>query len=242
MQKTYPLKPRLVPLFGLLSCILLVMTALPRFSAALYLLYPQQIDRQYRRDGSSISLNQHLESALAIKKALQWNESAEAWQRLSIAQAHALQDTRNPTPALLHDIYHSIRSGLRLSPIDPYNWYRLAVAEQTLHHPDAKIINALRVSVYAGRVEPGLLLKRIRLLHAYRQQMDEEMQTILQDQIRLAGLLRFRDLLQLAHEQPSLIPSIAKSLQYDPEIWHSFLQSLDKLTRNTQVNSSPQER
>lgn len=229
------IKPRLVPLFGLLCCTLLAMTAFSKLMASLYLLYPQQIDNQYRQKSSAITLNQHRESEIAIKKALQWNESPEAWQYLSIAQTRQLQDAGDSAQRLLQEIYQNTINGLGLSPVDPYNWYRLAVIKQILHHPSDKIIGAIRLSCYAGRVEPTLLLKRIRLLQAYRNQLNDEMQDILHDQIRLAALLQFRRLIQLAYEQPDLIPVVGTALQHEPELWHRFQQSLDKLTRNSQI-------
>ena len=128
------------------------------------------------------------------------------------------------------EMYQTNTQGLVLSPIDPYAWYRLAATAKSMGLADKTIINSLRLSCYAGRVEPELLLKRVTFLHRYFRFLDNEMLEILYDQIRLSSLLRQRDLVKLVQQRSSLLPIVHESLQYDLELLNNFQQLFEKTT------------
>ncbi|MCK5353796.1 MAG: hypothetical protein KAJ63_01655, partial [Methyloprofundus sp.] len=208
-----------------------IFAAVPRFISALYLLYPAQINEHYKKNVDSVDLNHHIKSAEYAKKALDWFESGSSWQTLTLSKARQL-DFVEPSMQykISQEIYQTNAQGLALSPIDPYAWYRFAATAKSMGLADKKIIDSLRLSCYAGRVEPELLLKRVTFLHRYFRLLDNEMLEILYDQIRLSSLLRQRDLVKLVRQRSSLLPIVHESLQYDLELLNNFQQLFEKTT------------
>lgn len=214
---------------GIAFCMCLVFISLPRLFSAVYLLYPERINKKFNEAPSSININQQLKSESYTRQALQWLETAESWELLTLSLMRQFNAVDLPFKDLkLQGMYQANTQGLSFSPIAPYGWYRLASIEQAQYANPNKIINNIRLSCYSGRVEPALLLKRIRLLHSYRIFLDDEMQDIFYDQINLASLYKFWGLVRLVKQQPSLLVDVKHALQFENEQLTKFLQKFEK--------------
>jgi hypothetical protein len=225
-------KSKLTAIIGMAICIIIVLTAIPRLMAAFYMLYPAQVNQQFKEDYQSVSIEHLLKSEEYIKQSLSWFSHGAAWQSLTINTARQLNFvTSDLRPKKIQAIYQANTQGLALSPIDPYGWYRLAIIEKNRQDLPLKVLNSLRLSCYSGRVEPALLIKRVSLFHHYLTSLDTEMLSILYDQIQLSSIFRLKDLVKLAQKEPVLIISIQKALQYAPENWNNFIQQFKKAVR-----------
>ena len=219
---------KLTALFGLMFCLLLAALSFPRLMAAVYLLYPAQVAKQYKQSVDSVNLDHFVMADEYIKQSLKWSETGDTWQILALnkGKQFPLMDVSLRRLALSEMRQASI-NGLVLSPIDPYAWYRLASIEKSLNrNATNKIIGALRLSCYAGRVEPTLVLKRVEFLHQYMNKLDEEMKNIFYDQIRVAGQIRFWSLVKLIKKTPALLPWVKDALQYDLELLEKILKQV----------------
>lgn len=77
--------------------------------------------------------------------------------------------------------------------MDPRTWLLRALAQNWLSFRDAGVVDSFAMSVYTGRVEPALLLARLRLGYARLGQLDEEARGLLRDQTMLAWRLQPRE-------------------------------------------------
>lgn len=209
-------KNKIIAMLGMLLCLYMIIIALPRLIAAVYLLYPARVSEQFELKYELVNLDHLVKSTEYVKKSLQWFENSSAWSALSLAksqQLHLLESSFHEQ--IYQDIYQSNTQALALSPIEPFAWYRLFFTEQKLQATPEKIINNLRLSCYAGRVEPELVLKRVKMFNQYQDLLNEEMLDILATQIRLSSLLEPRGLAQLVKQQTSLLPFVQQALQYN---------------------------
>lgn len=228
-------KSQVSAIFGIMTCACLILAATPRLISAFYLMFPAQVSEQFRKEPDSVNLSHLLKSEMYASMALDWFETGASWQVLTLSKVRQLSYIApSARQQKRQEIYQTNAKGLALSPIDPYAWYRLASIEKNLNHPANKIINSLRLSCYAGRVEPRLLLKRVGFLHQYLAFLDKEMLDILFDQVRLSSLLQPRDLVTLVQQKPSLMPIVHEALQYDLEHLENFLQLFEKITHKNQ--------
>lgn len=228
-------KSQVSAIIGIFVCACLILAAVPRVISAFYLMYPAQVSEQYGEESGEVSLSHLLKSEMYVTSALDWFESGSSWHVLTLSKVRQLRYLDASARRLkLLEIYQTTAQILVLSPIDPYAWYLLATIEKSLNFPAKKIVNSLRLSSYAGRVAPTLLIKRVNFLHQYQVFLDDEMLEILYEQIRLSSLLQARDLVTLVVQQPGLMPLIHEALQYDLEQLQKFLELFEKITQKNQ--------
>ena len=146
---------RLVAGFGVAVCCVLLIQSVPRFVASLYTLYPATVIKQTE---DKLPKQAYEKCTSDLKTALDWYAHPEYWQsqaicNLSLLRAFPLQSGAEKK-ALLEQTQISIMQSLKLSPVDPYLWFRLAAVDRLLELPSSKIVNVLRLSFYSGRVEP----------------------------------------------------------------------------------------
>lgn len=209
-------KNKVVAMLGMLFCLYMITMALPRLIAAVYLLYPARVSEQFELKYQLVNLDHLVKSTEYVKKSLQWFENSFAWNTLSLAKSQQLNLLEYSSHEQIYqDIYQSRTQALALSPIDPFAWYQLFFTEQKSQATPEKIINNLRLSCYAGRVEPELVLKRVKMLNQYQDLLNEEMLDVLAEQIRLSSLLQPRGLATLVKQQTSLLPFVQQALQYN---------------------------
>jgi hypothetical protein len=129
--------------------------------------------------------------------------------------------------ALLEQAQLSTIQGLKLSPVDPQSWFRLAVVDSLLKAPEQQIINALRLSFYAGRVEPELLISRLSFAYNYYNQFDKDMQLIWEKQVLVAWALQTQQLVTFVALHPEAKQLVEKAFIYSPDDWKKLSNDLE---------------
>ncbi len=220
-------KQKLFALIGIVFCLNLLVLSFPRLMAALYLLNPAQVSQQPEKLANLARLQKLLQTNERIEHSLSWYETGENWQLLVINKIRQMPmlDVVAQDLALQY-IDAANRQSLALSPVNPYAWFRLALVGNIRKDPAKKVIDAVRLSCYAERVQPLLLLKRIKLLYPYQAQLDDEMKAVLYDQIYLASQYRLWDLIVLIKQSAGLLPLVEIALQYDADRWNRILKRL----------------
>lgn len=220
-------KQKLFALIGIVFCLNLLVLSFPRLMAALYLLNPAQVSQQPEKLANLARLKKLLQTNERIEHSLSWYETGENWQLLVINKIRQMPmlDVVAQDLALQY-IDAANRQSLALSPVNPYAWFRLALVGNIRKDPAKKVIDAVRLSCYAERVQPLLLLKRIKLLYPYQAQLDDEMKAVLYDQIYLASQYRLWDLIVLIKQSAGLLPLVEIALQYDADRWNRILKRL----------------
>lgn len=182
--------------FGVVVCCGLLMLAVPRFIASLYALYPEAV---FKQADTKLPLDVYQKSIDHLTQALSWYEGPEYWQTQAFFYLELFNASPQPLAQkqeLLKQAQASVIQGLKLSPIDPYAWFRLATVDEALKLPAPQIINALQLSFYAGRVEPGLLMSRLSFGYNYYHQFDEEMKRLWQKQVPVAWAFQAEQLVK----------------------------------------------
>lgn len=121
---------------------------------------------------------------------------------------------------------------LALSPVEPFVWYRLAMLYYLLDPEDVRIPEMIRLSIYTQTVEPYLLKPRVSLLlNFYKGFLDEEMNSMLNSQIRLMWKLRKKELLDLVYKNPDTGFLVSEVLANSPDDLIQYHELLRKLTQ-----------
>ncbi|MBL6987585.1 MAG: hypothetical protein ISR72_11235 [Methylobacter sp.] len=225
---------RIVAGLGVVVCCGVLILAVPRFMASLYALYPEAAVSQTQ---NKLPPEVYEKSISDLTLALNWYENPEYRQALAFSYLAML----NASPLLslqkkqelLKQAQASIIQGLKLSPVDPYAWFRLAAVDKALNLPSQQIINALRLSFYAGRVEPELLMPRLSFSHEYYDEFNGEMQALWKKQIPAAWTFQAVQLVQFVAQHPEAKHLVEEGLIYSPDDWKTFSQDLEILLQKT---------
>lgn len=217
-----------VALLGLVVCCSVLMLAVPRFIASLYALYPEAALKQTQKN---LSPEVYEKSIAYLDQALAWYQNpdysqSQAFLYLALLNASSLQPLEK-RQVLLERAEAAIIQGLKLSPVDPYAWFRLALVEKMLKVPADKIINALRLSFYAGRVEPELLMQRLSFSYSFYNEFNEEMQRLWQKQLTVAWAFHAAELVEFAALHPETKPLVEEAFAYSPDDWKKFSLALE---------------
>ena len=193
----------------LVAAAFLVYLAWPRLHASLrYLPVDTAINRYY--DTADVpalqleGLQQRAADAIGIHPHHRY------WDGLSLLHYLQATDTDNPLHKRREAFEESItaaEASLRRAPAQPRAWLRIAQARSWLRYPPEQVIEALKMAIYTGRVEPSMFLTRLALGLAYMPRMDGEALAMLRDQVLLAWQL-----------QPRLLANALKNgdLRLDP--------------------------
>lgn len=233
---------RLIAAGGAIVSIMLLVMAVPRLLASLYALYPESVLQHTQETDRLPSEQVFQQSSDDLNKALAWFETPKYWENL--ASLHFLQEnsseiSSSESQELLGKSRTETINGLKLSPVDSFAWFRLAIVDKLLGAESESVVDSLRLSIYAGRVVKGLLLPRLTLAFPYLEDVDEEMEALIKDQIRLAWSFQGRQLLEFTVNRPDFIAWINDALIYSPDDWTRFSRDFEKLT---QKNQSPRTR
>lgn len=204
------------------------MLAVPRFIASLYALYPEAVFKQTQE---KLPPEVYEKSIAHLTQALSWYKDPEYWQTqaffyLALFNA-SLSQPDVKEQELLKQAQASIIQGLRLSPVDPYAWFRLATVDKMLKMPASQIINALRLSFYAGRVEPDLLMPRLSFSYDYYNEFNKEMQSLWQKQIPVVWTFQAVPLVKFVALHPEVKPLVEEAFVYSPDDWKNFSLDLE---------------
>ena len=231
MLKAYlPDKQHVIACLGIVCCGGLLMLALPRFVAGLYALYP---DAATRQAPENLPVEVYQKCIADLNAALNWNERPEYWQSQALWYLALSNKSPEKRPALIKDAHNAIIRGLKLSPVDPYGWYRLAAVGKMLKLPPESTINALRLSFYAGRVEPDLVMPRLSLGYTYFNRFDTEMQRLFQKQIAIAWTFQPDQLVKFVALHPESKALVEQALTNSPEDLTKFSYAFENLIKQT---------
>lgn len=100
----------------------------------------------------------------------------------------------------LQSSVEAAEASLRLAPVQPRLWMRKADAMDWLSFYSEPALDALKMSVFTGRVEPMLQLSRLRLGYSRVHALDEEGLDLLRDQTLLAWKMRQREVIDAVRE------------------------------------------
>lgn len=219
---------RIIAGFGVIICCGLLMLAVPRFIASLYALYPEAAFKQTQE---KLPVEVYKKSITNLTQALTWYKDSEYWQTQAFFYLTLLSASPSQPHAkeqeLLKQAQTSIIQGLKLSPVDPYAWFRLATVGKMLQAPSPQIINALRLSFYAGRVEPSLLMPRLSFSYYYYNEFNEEMQRLWQKQIPVARAFQADQLVKFVALHLETKPLVEEALANSPDDWKKFSLDLE---------------
>ncbi len=235
MPKTKPLVgQRIIAGFGVLVCCGLLMLAVPRFIASMYALYPEAAFNQVQK----VLPPEIYEKCIAdLNSALSWYKNPDYYQSLGLFYLSLFNQSPFLPPAkkqeLLNQGQTAIIQGLTLSPIDPYGWFRLAAVDSLLKLPRSQSVNALRLSFYAGRVEPGLVMPRLAFSYQYYKDFDEEMQMIWQKQALVAWTFQPAQLVEFVVLHPEAKQIVEKAFANSPDDWKKFSNTLESHPKKT---------
>ncbi len=217
-----------------ISCASLYL-AVPRFISSLYALYP---NTAYNQSETKIPLN-ILESCITdLTDAISWQKDSAYFKKIGVFKLKnaelisiKLQVFREP---ILREAQKAFINALTISPVDPIAWYQLAYVDSLLNEPIDKIINDLRLSYYAGRVEPDYTMDRIKLSYRYYYNLPEDMITIFNQQINLAWQFNlpwqidFNELIQFYVDNNEFKKLTDNAINLSPDENIKFHQQIDR--------------
>ena len=226
------LPQRLSACFGALLCSSLLILAVPRFIAANYALYP---NTAYPLTENILPHTVYENSISDLSSALSWHKQADYWQSLGHFYVELVKSnpyiSEEQNQAHLKNAQAAVLEGLALSPVDPYGWYQLALIDSQLKAPRLAIINALRLSFYAGRVEPELVMPRLFFSYDYYNDFSADMQKIWQKQITIAWLFKPLQLVIFVLQHPEAKQLVLNAFINAPDDANKFINLLAARTK-----------
>ncbi len=172
--------------------VFLVWAAWPRLQASLlYLPVDTAINRYY--DQGSIDAVQLSGLQQRAWEAIEVHPHHRYWDGLSLLHFLQAVDTGRRLSERRQSFEAVIKTAERslgLAPAQPRTWLHVAQARAWLRYPPGLVIDALKMSVFTGRVEPSLFITRLGLGLAYLPRMDGEGQSMMRDQVLLAWQLQ----------------------------------------------------
>ncbi|RIZ70591.1 MAG: hypothetical protein D0530_07265 [Methylococcales bacterium] len=217
----------LAALLGLL-CLGLLVLAVPRFVASLYALYPESVLSQTQ---AHLPAEAYLKSIKALDDALAWDNNPEYWQAKGIcylALFNFPDQSLIQQHLILLDARLAIINGLSGSPIDAFAWFRLAVINKIL---GLQVKELLSLSLYAGRVEPELIMQRLMLAYPYGETLGAEEQALWLKQVLLAWQFTPAKLVAFVIENPYAKAWVESAFAYDVEHLNQFNKAYESATK-----------
>lgn len=179
-----PANHRPALLVGLIAGLVLLGLAVPRFGAALVALPP--------------------ETAPALQQATSWvGDTARSDE---LARLWLQQGDRSAALA-------ATDGGLRLSPVQPNGWNRLAMLRQAAGAPPADVWAAARLSLLSAAIVPSLMAERLKLVLAVADGLSPADQALVRRQIRQTYVITptiLPDLLANPAHRPLVLSALAE--------------------------------
>ena len=214
-------------LFLAIVSLAILMMAVPRFIASLYVLYPESV---ISHPSDNIPAEAYTQSLKALDSALAWDDNPDYWQAKSVCHFALVNYPNTP---LVQQYLHFIEArkamvlGLSLSPVDASAWFKLAFANKTLQQPASAVTDALRLSVYAARVEPELTLQRWVLAYTYWDYLTIEDKSLWLKQVPIAWQYMPKKLVSFVIENPSAKSLVESALINNVDGLNSFNETYD---------------
>lgn len=205
----------------------------PRLQAALIYL-PVEAAIQAHWNGSPIPADQLSTLEMRAREAIDVHSYPHYWEGLSLlSYLEALQQGSrlNQQRLAFESSVVGANESLKLAPIQPRLWMRRADVMDWLSFRPEPALDALKMSVLTGRVEPMLQSSRLRLGYDRLGSLDEEGRQLLADQTQLAWQMRQAEVLRalrrgelrinrvkylLASTHPDLLREIEQALSPGP--------------------------
>ncbi len=143
----------------------------------------QQLDALIERAYESIALHDHY----------------RYWDGLSELLILSSEDLNKPLWQRRLALDQSVLAAeevLARAPAKPRTWLRIAQLRAFLLYPEDTVVPALRMSILTGRVEPTLMLARLKLGLAYLSDLDQETLFLLRDQLVLTWATQKRPMVK----------------------------------------------
>ena len=226
---------KLVAFVGVVVCSGLLVLAVPRFVASLYVLYPDAVLNEVQQ----LAPAEIYEKSIAdINQALQWYPNPDYWKKLGFFYLKLFDtqpvDAEAQKISLLKQAQKDINKGLSLSPVDPQAWLKLAQIGALLYAPKQQIINDLRLSLYAGRVEPELVMTRLDFSYDFYNDFSKDMQNQWQKQLLLAWRFNPQTLIVFVSQHPELKDMTLQVFIHSPDDAQQFLSQYDHYVKHKQ--------
>lgn len=178
------------------TSVFLFYLAYPRLHASLVFLPVDTAIKQYYETSEfqSAQLGGLQERALEAITILPHHRYWEGLSLLYFLQANDMQRALHDRREAFERSIVAAEASLLRSPAQPRAWLRIAQARAWLRFTPDEVIEALKMSIYTGRMEPSLFITRLALGLSYQQRMDEEGRAMLRDQLLLTWAIQPREL------------------------------------------------
>ena len=182
------LKPLLQGVLILAASVFLLYLAWPRLQASLlYLPVDTAINNYYATGEANPAqlkgLRQRARDAIAVYPHHRYYDGLSLLYYLDAARSDNRLFERR---AAFEESILAAEASLDHAPAQPRAWLRIAQARSWLRYPPEQVIEALKMAIYTGRVEPSMYLTRLGLGLAYLPRMDSEARSLMRDQVLLA--------------------------------------------------------
>ncbi len=210
-------------------CSGVIALALPRLISSAFALHPQVAYQLSQETKLSTEIYQNAIDDLNL--ALAWHQSAYQWQEqayfyLKLYNSQPVQDAEKRREQL-NSAQTALSQGLALSPIDPFGWFQLASADKALKKPTDQIIDDLRLSVYAGQVEPELVIARLAFSYSFYGYFNEDLQKQWQKQLLIAWAFKGPELAKFVGQHLEIKPVVLQAFTYSPDDADKFIKTLE---------------
>jgi hypothetical protein len=190
--------PLLQVLITAAAAVFLLYLAYPRLHASLlYLPVDTAINRYYDKGEPQYAQLEGLRER--ARQAIGINPHHRYYDGLSLLHFISAADSNSPLFQRRGQFEQAIttaEASLDRAPSQPRTWLRIAQARSWLRYPPEQVIDALKMAIYTGRVEPSLFMTRLTLGLAYLPRMDSEGTAMMRDQVLLAWKMQPRQLVQ----------------------------------------------
>lgn len=154
------------------------------------------------RRGREVDLAALNRLAESRRNALEWRQRGRDWTDLGLAQlliAHRTEADDAGRAAYVSAAAASLESGLRLAPLNPQAWTRLAYARWLDRGPSSDLRTPLLMSIYTGPHEPELVFVRLKLIYSVWETFSAKERATVQRQIRFAWKTGKSRLVEMAY-------------------------------------------
>lgn len=223
----------LIALLGTLLCCCLLILSVPRFIASLYALYPEATINQL---SDNLPAEIYRKSIIQLERALIWDNNPEYWQNKALLHLALSGDgslSKTDQQLALIDALQAIIRGLQESPVDPYAWYRLAIVESKLNMPASAINSLLQMSIFAGRVEPELVMPRLILGMSFYNSAAPELREMWLKQFVLAWQFQPKQFVKFVVENPGIKALVDAAFLYDADQSSKFNHAFEKTVKQS---------
>ncbi len=207
--------PRLLAMATLAFAAALLAAAWPRLSASVHFLPVDTAIGNYWR-GVSVPPEQLELLSRRAEQAIGRHDHYRYWDGLSVLRYLQGMDSNAPLVQrrrALRQSQAAAQEVLRRAPTRPEAWLRIAAAAAGLGQPAGRVVAALKMSIFTGRVEPTLLPLRLRLGYAYLEDLDAESLHLLGDQTALTWRLQERAVLAALRDGTLAFDAVARVLE-----------------------------